>query len=246
MKPFFIFLLFFFCIIFIYPQDTHTYGPVRDQNWYTKAQGTSPLQGDHSIGVNAGGPIINYICFVNWQWNNNDIPQEATLTSINIKFNAVRVNYVQSNLHFTLHWIESDWDNINIDYYSNQVQYNNNRKVYEDNRTSNSSGHVSYDATITSGDLFNHINNAITNPDYYMTLAIRSEDGDAPWWDIYPIDGDQSQSDQPSIDITFNFTTPTQTFTFYNKFGSNESYGDLVLNNDYLHPFVSGTPKHPS
>ncbi len=247
MKPFLIFLFLFFISFSLYPQDQHTYGPVREQDWgtYWLLPKSSPEGGgEHYIGVNAGPPVVKYICFLNWQWNNQNIPSEATLTSIDIAFKARSMTYAQRNLPFTFHWIESNWENIDINYYTTQVTYNDDRKIFEDNVVSNSSGYVTYTATVTGADFLAKIQTAITNVDNSITLAMRSEDGSAPWWRIYPMDNGSSTS--PSIDITFHYTTQTQNFTFYNKIGSNESYGALVLDNDYQHPFPSGTTKHPA
>ena len=246
MKPFLILLFLFFTFFNLYPQEQHSYGPVKDQNWYTYAFSASSGSGPHYIGDNAGGgAVVTYICFVNWQWNEMNIPNEATLTSINIKFRAQTNNYSQRNLDFTLHWIDEDWSpTINLDTYVHDIYYNNNRLVFEDGQNSNASGYVSYEQTVTSGDWFNAIQEAITNSNHYMTLAVRDENEGYPFWTIYGYDG--SSTNSPSIGITFNYTTPTQNYTFFNKFENTENYGNLVFNNDYQNPFPSGTTKHPS
>ncbi len=244
MKPFLIFLFLFFTFFNLYPEEQHSYGPVKDQNWYTYAYSASSGSGPHYIGDNAGGGlVVTYICFVNWQWDEMNIPNEATLTSINIKFKAQTNNYSQRNFDFTLHWIDEDWSTVDFDTYAHDIYNNDNRKVFGDSKNSNASGNVSYEKTVTNGKWFDDVKNAITNSNHYMTLAIRSESGEYPFWEIYGYDG--SPTNTPSIGITFNFTTPTPNYTFFNKFGSNESYGDLVLNNDYQNPFPSGTTKHP-
>ncbi len=191
MKPFLISLFLFFTSLNLYPQVQHSYGPVKDQNWYTYAYSASSGSGPHYIGDNAGGgEVVTYICLVNWQWNEMNIPNEATLTSINIKFRAQTNNYSQRNLDFTLHWIPEDWSStIDFDTYAHDIHYNNNRLVFEDGQNSNTSGYVSYEQTVTSGNWFNAIQEAITNSNHYMTLAVRDENEGYPFWTIYGYDG---------------------------------------------------------
>ncbi|MDR3626423.1 MAG: hypothetical protein P4L45_06305, partial [Ignavibacteriaceae bacterium] len=210
-------------------QNNHTYGPVRDQHW---ADVQDPNGGDHFVGRNSNGQGITYYNFVNWQWTYNNIPNATNLTSINIKFKAQYEDYSSHAFHFTLHYIESNWSGIDLSYYFNQVGYNNNRKVFEDNVSSDAGGVLTYNKTITSGALFDSVQAAITRGRYFVTLAFRSEDGTSPWWELYPYDGNVTQSDSPSIDLTLNFTTINQNYQLVNNIESSENYGTLKYFNN--------------
>ncbi|MGE5458092.1 MAG: hypothetical protein ACM3RX_07040, partial [Methanococcaceae archaeon] len=115
-----------------YGQNNYTYGPIRESNFFTSQGNVGIYPGtDHYIGQNAGGPIVEYICFVNWQWNSNNITQFSKLTSINLKFKAEDKKYIdRATLPFSIHKVEANWnDNVDWSYYHDQIIYNTNRKV---------------------------------------------------------------------------------------------------------------------
>ncbi|MCU7490624.1 MAG: hypothetical protein ACM3UR_07965 [Bacteroidota bacterium] len=57
-------------------QNNYTYGPVKENQWQTSQGPVGYGPGDeHYIGANAGGSVVVYILFVNWQWNSSNIWQ---------------------------------------------------------------------------------------------------------------------------------------------------------------------------
>lgn len=217
--------------VYSHGQSYYTYGPTREQNWTTQQGGGIGPVGDHLIGGNAGGPIVTYICFVNWQWTYNNIPTEAIIDTVCIKFQAKYGNTTTKNLNFTIHYIESNWTDIDISYYYNQVKYNDNRKVFNDNVSSNSNGLVLYEKVVTSGALFDSIKTAINTGRYYITLALRSEDNSHPWWTLSPYGGPTWQTNVPTIDLTIKYKTNPQNYQFLNKIENTENSDSIIVTN---------------
>lgn len=97
--------------------------------------------------------------------------------------------------------------------------------------TSNSNGLVLYEKLITGGALFDSIKNAINTGKYFITLALRCEDGSAPWWKLSPYGGPTWQTNVPTIDLTIKYKTNPQNYQFVNKIENTENSDSIIVTN---------------
>ncbi|MGE5401209.1 MAG: hypothetical protein ACM3S2_12460, partial [Ignavibacteriales bacterium] len=228
------FLFFTFLLLHstFYGQNSYTYGPIRETHFGT-SQGNTPENWNvHYVGQQIP---VEYICFVNWQWNSSSITKFSRLTSINLKFKAADQKAIERpTFPFSIHKVETNWDASISDwnYYYSQIFYNGNRKVYSD-VINNINGVLDFNKTITSGPLFDAIQAAITSGNNYITLAFKSDEktAPAPYWIIYPYDATMNESyygsNNPSIDLTLNFTSIPQNYQFVNNIEGTETSGML-------------------
>lgn len=219
----------FFCVILIhlitFSQNNHSYGPEFEQNWSSIPSGM-----EHFVGVNAAGPIVEYVCFVNWQWNEDVFTQHLSVESVVLRFRAEYENNVSKIFNFTLHSVEDPWESIDVLFYQNEIVHNDNRKIFQDNIQSNSNGVALYEKTITNQDLLNYIESRIKSENE-LTMVFRSEDELDPWWNLRSYDGSSGYYD-PAVELTINYSTIPQNYQFVNKIELSEDYGSIVLKNN--------------
>ncbi|MCZ7615316.1 MAG: hypothetical protein M5T52_17680 [Ignavibacteriaceae bacterium] len=73
-------------------QGPYSYGPVFEDLFTTqwKIDGQVHGWGWHYVGVNNGPPSVFYRNTNFWEWSNNDIPTDAQLSSVRLRFKAAR------------------------------------------------------------------------------------------------------------------------------------------------------------
>ena len=219
-------------------QELHTYGPVKENNFTSQYIFEGNVNGfeHHYVGVNAGSQgVVVYRNFNFWEWTSDNIPTQATLQSVNIKFRAHR--YGTENFEFSIHNLNTPY-NSQTDYY-NMINGSSNI-IYQTSLTP-INDYVFFNQTFTSGDFFNAVATSITSGNYFFSLGIRlnPESSPTPWWTISPFNG--GSTDVPSFDLTITYSTPDQYFTLINKIQNTENYGALIVNNDLVHPKPSGS-----
>ncbi|MBI5663123.1 MAG: hypothetical protein HZC46_13365 [Ignavibacterium album] len=196
---------------------------------------------EHRVGYWSGGyDVAN---FNYWEWTQNIIPIEATVTSVNIKFRAIKNNYLHT-FKFYLYNIPYGL-NSGINLYDQCTI--NNRVFTSEVYNPNTNYEVFVDLTFTpqspvgnGWEVWNAINNAVKSGNYYFTLGIREAPNSIyPTWNLIQFEN-PADLFKPAIDLTIYYTTPNNYYTFKNKIQSTENYGNLILNNDLLHPIASG------
>ncbi len=233
MKQLILFLI-IICALFSnnYAQETHTFGPRKEnftRTWIKQNSGTPYGYSDveHFVGsVNSGGSLYNYRNINFWQWTYDEIPTEAEVTSVTITFQA----YKGYNHNFII-------DIHNIPYPVNQqVNFYNsmdsNNLIYEEQFTPDQNQMIFFNRTFSPGDdVFDAVTDAVQSGNYFFTLGIKEAGSSiVPNWRISELGVNKYYSNRPSINLTINYTTPNQFFTFKNLIGTSNNYGKLVLN----------------
>ncbi len=224
-----LFLTFLFLLPTLNAQEQHHYGPVKENNFITVFRDNGST-GGHLVGKTAGGfPIRN---FNFWTWDYNDIPTEAELTNVNIKFKAYR-NTTEA-FNFGLYAIPIDWEWPQTWF---SLLNNDDYLVYNGSITL-VNGIAIVDVTFIEGPFFNSVRDAIQSGENYLTFGIKQYPETGGQWSIYGYDGTSGM--YPCIDLTINFTTPDNYYTFKNKIQTSENFGSLILNSETLTPITSG------
>ncbi|MHB1050655.1 MAG: T9SS type A sorting domain-containing protein [Bacteroidota bacterium] len=244
MKKYFSILL-FINITILSAQESHTYSH-RENQWETwlKPDGGSPFKSssiwDHNVGLaslSGGGSgelrSINY-----WTWTYDDIPTEANIQSVNIKFKTWYST--STDFVFSIHAIPYKKDESGINFY---LECDDDSKV-DVATISNVSGYYIVDRSFGIGDaLLDSIQAAVSSGRYYFTLGIKwANPNYMPlyYWTLYSIDGGFS-SNIPVIDLTINYTTQDQYYTFVNNIEGTQNYGNLIVDNDRQNPIASNS-----
>lgn len=232
------------CTYYLSAQEQHIYGPAKENYFETwlKENSDTPYKITwdevHEVGftfITGGGTgelrNINY-----WTWQYSDIPTEATVTSVTVRF---RTQYsYDEDFIFSLHDIPYPHNASGINFYN---ECNVDTKIHEQTLTRQAGGWYYFNETFTSGDLFDAIQDAVTSGNYYFTLGIKFSGPDMEWpyWHIYPYN-DGYVGDK-SVDITVNYTTPDQYYSFVNKIEGTQNFGSLIVDNDKVHPVASNS-----
>ena len=232
MKPLKVTQIISFFILYLYisisAQETHTYGPVKENKFTTwiKEVSSQPRgwAEDHKCGAWSSSILrnINY-----WTWTYNDIPTEATVTEVTIKFRAEKYSPYQ-DFHVSFHNIQYPYGS-NVNFYN---ECKNSNKIYEAN-IPDDDGFVLFDKTFTQNDgsgVVAALNSAVKSGNYFFTLGIKAL-GDmlSPAWEFRDYNGNGYASN-PAIDLTIKYETDFQNYTFINRIETNENYGYLKLN----------------
>ena len=248
MKTLIIFLFIFLTSLqIIIAQEQHIYSEKENAYVnYIKPTGQPAYpwaHNEHRIGFWTDGNNYDVANFNCWNWTQDTIPQEATVTSVNIKFRARKRNYSHTlkfylyNIPYTINSGTNLYDQCTV----------NNLVYTSEEYNQNANYDVLVDLTFTSQSpvengwkVWNAINNAVKSGNYYLTLGIREAPNSLyPTWNLIQFD-DPINFFKPAIDLTIYFTTPNNYYTFKNKIQNTENYGTLILNNDLLNPIASG------
>ena len=207
-----LFLTFLFLLPTLNAQEQHHYGPVKENNFITVFRDNGSTAG-HLVGKTAGGfPIRN---FNFWTWDYNDIPTEAELTNVNIKFKAYRNTTEAFNFGLYAVPIEWEWPQTWFSLLNNDdyLVYNGSITLVN--------GIAIVDVTFIEGPFFNSVRDAIQSGENYLTFGIKQYPETGGQWSIYGYDGTSGM--YPCIDLTINFTTPDNYYTFKNKIQTSEN-----------------------
>lgn len=171
--------------------------------------------------------IRNFAC---WQWTYDEIPTEATVTSVTLKFRAYKGNY-QDNFTFSLHNIPYILNSPNIDFF-NESNYN---QIYlSPTLTPDANHNVFINQTFTAQtpvgqgwEVWNAVNNAVKSGNYFLTLGIRERINLLlPHWTISGYDLSVPTT-QPCIELTIIYELPNTSVTVDQRL-SNETSVDSV------------------
>ena len=214
MKPLKVTQIISFFILYLYisisAQETHTYGPVKENKFTTwiKEVSSQPRgwAEDHKCGAWSSAEVrnINY-----WTWTYNDIPTEATVTEVTIKFRAEKDSPYQ-DFHVSFHNIQYPYGS-NVNFYN---ECKNSNKIYEAN-IPDDDGFVLFDKTFTQNDgsgVVAALNSAVKSGNYFFTLGIKAL-GDmlSPAWEFRDYNGNGYASN-PAIDLTIKYETDFQNY----------------------------------
>lgn len=242
-----LFLTFLFLLPIVNAQEEHSY-PMREsifQNWIKRDGQSAYSWGNdyHKVGALLQTYWYEIRNFNSWQWTYNDIPTEATVTSVTLKFRVRKGNY-NDTFTFSLHNIPYLLNTPNIDFYN---ESNSNQIYISSALTPDANKYVYFNMTFTpqspvgnGQEVWEAINSAVQSGQNFVTLGIRERTSLLlPYWAISAYDG--TYTSPYVVDLIINFTTPNNYYTFKNKIQSNESYGSLILNENILHPISSGS-----
>ena len=240
---FFVSGLFLF-LTFSTAQEQHTYGPVKENYFrqWTKysGQAASDLGSNsyHSIGTDNYNGIYETRCINFWQWTYDNIPTQATVTKVTIKF-RVHYSYLNEDLLFSMHNIGYPFGASGVNFYEQLTPGN---KILEQT-VAMPNYYAYYNTDFTSGPVFDAVQSAVQSGNYYLTLGMKraSASMPVPSYQIDAYDG-SGYADQPAFDLTINYTTPNQYYTFVNKIDGTQNYGALVVDNNKANPVTSGSP----
>ncbi|HTR81404.1 MAG TPA: hypothetical protein VMM58_07215, partial [Bacteroidota bacterium] len=240
-----IFMLGFLLPIFLQAQEAHVYGPVMDTNYNAWRQtGTqTPVNLGTSYGHDVGMEISEnweFRTISYWAWNYSDIPVQATVTSVRIKFRAH--NPDGDNFEFSFHNISHMYNESGVNFFNQCVSTN---QIDDVTLTADQNKYYYFDKTYTRGDpLFTAVSDAITSGNYYFTLGIKEIGSSMPpdYYQLLPYDGGDDNT-VPVVDLTINYTTPDQYYQLSNVIQSTTNYGHLIANNDTINQIASGTQK---
>jgi hypothetical protein len=164
-----IFLLFY---LSSYAQESHTYGPVREDvfaTWlYNGSDDPYSWVDVHYCGHYFGDEVrvIN-----KWTWDNSDIPIEAVVTEVNIKFKAKKTSHPQ-DLNISFHNIEQE---SGVNFY-NECKTEN--EIYKTaTPLTHTDGIVNFNKTFLPNDntgVVEAINNAVQSGNYFFILGIKA------------------------------------------------------------------------
>ncbi len=245
-KPHLLFILLFFFPVTL-AQQTHIFSSKENifSNWIKRSGETAYQWGSthHRVGALVQNYVYEIRNFNCWQWSYNQIPTEASVTSVTIKFRARKGNY-PDNFKFSLHTIPYVLNTPGINFFD---QCNYNQIYLSSNLIPDANNYVYFNQTFTEQtpmgqgwEVWNAIKNAVQSGNYFLTLGIRERDNSvAPYWFISSYDG-AGTSSEPSVELSINYTTPNNYFTFINKIENTENFGTLILNNDVANPVTSG------
>jgi hypothetical protein len=237
-------IVFIILVIILYSsniiaQETHTYGPVKENNFSTwiKEGSSTPrfwFTG-HACGfVNPEwSRNINY-----WTWDYEDIPTEATVTEVKVRFKAYKNSGFQ-DLKLSLHNIPQPYSAEGINFFDECKTEN---IIYEIDEV-HTNGVVLFEHTFTQNDgsdVVAIVNSAVQSGNYYFTLGLKAIGATilSPDWEFRDYN-DNGGSNNPAIDLTINYTTPFQNYILTNKIESTTNYGNLIVNEDEQHPIAS-------
>ena len=236
-------LLFLILISKVNAQEPHVFSEKENSFFnYIKPNGETAYgwaSDIHRVGFKSDGSNTYDIAnFDYWEWGQNIIPKEAVVTSVTLKFRAIKSLYNHS-FQFYLYNIPNDinsginfYDQCSIDnriYTSDVYQPNSSYEVFVDITFSSQS-------PVGSGwEVWNALNNSVHSGNYYFMLGIReAHPSISPHWWITGYAGGYSSN--PSIDLIINYTTPDNYYSFYNKIDTSEYYGSLILNDETTIP----------
>jgi hypothetical protein len=250
-----------FCILLfpmtILGQEHHTFGPTKDgsfSEWYDpNGQGHIYYPSVHNVGIwTTAGYELRTIS--TWQWSYSDIPTEATVTGVKIRFAAVWRSEYPSNpvFGFSMRKINHINGESGPDFFA----------LCNDPDTIFATPDAGIQPVV--GDygikyayfsqwfypgsrVCDSISNAVRGGGNYLTLGLKIKayvvngqgtifDG---FWEIQDSAG-ATDNTHPAIDLTIQYTTPTQTYQFTNVIQDATDYGHLIIDNDTNNPLASG------
>ncbi len=242
-----LFLTFLFLLPIVNAQEEHPYSSRESifQNWIKRDGQSAYSWGNetHKVGALVQTYWYEIRNFNSWQWTYSDIPLEATVTSVTVKFRVRKGNY-NDTFTFSLHNIPYLLNTPSIDFYN---ESNSNQIYLSSALTPDANKYVYFNQTFTSQSsvengwgVWDAINSAVQSGQNFVTLGIRERTSlQLPYWSISAYDG--TYTSPYVIDLIINFTTPDNYYTFKNKIQSNEYYGSLILNDDIEDPIPSGS-----
>ena len=240
-----LFLTFLFLLPIVNAQEEHIYSSRENifQNWIKQDGQSAYSWGNdyHKVGALYQTNWYEIRNFNSWQWTYNDIPTEATVTSVTVKFRVRKGNY-NDTFTFSLHNIPYLLNTPNIDFYN---ESNSNQIYLSSVLVPDANKYVYFNMTFTpqspvgnGREVWNAINSAVQSGQNYITLGIRERTSLLlPYWSILAYDG--TYTSPYVVDLIINFTTPDNYYTFKNKIQTNESYGSLILNDNISEPIPS-------
>jgi hypothetical protein len=236
------FVVFFFLLLNLplLAQEEHTYGWVSDADFYSyiKYSGLNPQPwySGHRIGYDFDEQDRGYEArsVSGWHWTENSVPQQATLTKIEIRCHFLPGP--DADLKFAIHNIDCSFPYNGQDFYSAMTTSN---QVYETTLSKDDLS-FTYAATSTSDPFFNAFASAIASGSHFITLGFRVSSANMPSPTYHIGSWLGGYSDLPSIELKFWFTTPIQKYTFRNIITGTTNYGQLIVDGDEAHPLNSG------
>jgi hypothetical protein len=189
--------------------DAHYVGALLDTYWYE---------------------IRNFVC---WKWSYNDIPIEANVKSVTLKFRVRKYNF-NHNFQFYLHNIPYPLDSKNINFFD---ECNNNSKIYlSDILTPDTNHNIMFSKTFTEQsphgkgfEIWNAVNNAVKSGKYFLTLGIRENTPRLlPFWTISGYDL-ITTTYEPCIDLIITYEVPNKFITIDQKLSNGISIGSIGI-----------------
>ena len=169
-----------FLPVLIQAQEAHVYDTVKATNFDTWIQVNYGNPQDYGtslgnqIGIGLPGPE-EFRTINDWEWAYNDIPTQATVTSVEIKFKASDGR--SDNFNFTLHSIGYKLGTTGVNFFN---QCNAGDQVDSVSLTVQQYNYNYFDKIYTTGPLRDSVQAAVTSGRYYFTLGIKSTGSDIP------------------------------------------------------------------
>jgi len=217
-----------------YAQGPYTYGPVKENNFdsWIGREGITPhpWAADHQIGVLSDqGYIWEARTITYWEWTTDQIPLEAEVISVRLKFKAVK--YEQEDLHLSFHNIQHPFNEPNINFYD---ECNNSNEIYENTFQQTNGTTVYFDEvfdqqSVNGWEIWDAIQNAVSSGSLYFTLGIKAlPNMTTPPWLISDYNGATS-SLSPAIDLIIVWDLPHKNVTVDQKLLDGSSAGNVDL-----------------
>ncbi len=239
-------MVIFFQISTLGQQDNHTYGPVYENYYADWIKGSGDpyfWTNDHQVGIVSQGENYEVRNIDTWQWNYNDIPTIATITSVVITFKGHHYTPYE-DFHFNFHNIPYPGEQSGINFFN---EFTSDNIIYDKTLTHDANGYVYFSHTFLPNDgsgVCGALSSAVQSGQYFFTLGI-NEVGTAlsPPWSI--TDNDGGGVDGQAISLTINYTTSYQDYKFVNNIEGTENYGMLTVKDNtkgVTNSISSGTP----
>lgn len=170
----FLLLLLLATITPVMAQDQHTYGPVLDdtyESWYEQSGSSTPQAWGQfrEIGYFLdNNNWMNARCVSFYHWAYSNLPTEATVTSVRIRFRAYGM--APNNFQFALNNINHNSGDNNFDYYD---AFTPSDQLYTESIAPSSDGYAYFDMTFTSGPVVTAVNSAVQSGQNFLAIGIQ-------------------------------------------------------------------------